>query len=363
MKSRLFLPGLLVLFVFCRVNVLAQNGGGSKDHPAPLWHFAVSGDSRNCGDVVMPGIAAGVLRDKADFYWHLGDFRVIYDFDQDFKQLATSGGKPLRIIDYYDIAWDEFIQNQIVPFGSLPIFLGIGNHETIYPKTRNDYIIQFADWLDRPELQLQRLKDNPRDHRLKTYYHWQRDGVDFINLDNATHDQFDDEQVRWFEAVLARAAADPDIKTIVVGMHAALPDSISFGHSMNEWAGGEQSGRRVYQDLLQAQNQNHKTVYVLASHSHYYMDGIFNTEKLRPIGVLPGWIIGTGGAIRAPLPANAGDAHSAKTMVYGYLLATVKADKSIAFEFRQINETDLPPDVPARFGADFVHGCFAGNAR
>ena len=54
------------------------------------WTFAVSGDSRNCGDVVMPAIAAGVHRDHAAFYWHLGDFRAINDFDQDYKQLATT---------------------------------------------------------------------------------------------------------------------------------------------------------------------------------------------------------------------------------------------------------------------------------
>jgi hypothetical protein len=39
------------------------------------WKFAVSGDSRNCGDIVMPAIAAGVLKSGAEFYWHLGDFR------------------------------------------------------------------------------------------------------------------------------------------------------------------------------------------------------------------------------------------------------------------------------------------------
>src|SRR5205807_7762818 len=38
------------------------------------WNFAVSGDSRNCGDVVMPAIAAGVLPGGAAFYWHLGEF-------------------------------------------------------------------------------------------------------------------------------------------------------------------------------------------------------------------------------------------------------------------------------------------------
>ena len=61
-------------------------------------------------------------------------------------------------------------------------------------------------------------------------------------------------------------------------MHEALPESISAGHSMNESPTGTESGRRVYADLLRAQNEAHKHVYVLASHSHYYMDGIFNTD-------------------------------------------------------------------------------------
>lgn len=37
------------------------------------WRFIVSGDSRNCGDVVMPTIAAHSSRYTPSFYWHLGD--------------------------------------------------------------------------------------------------------------------------------------------------------------------------------------------------------------------------------------------------------------------------------------------------
>src|ERR1051326_6776073 len=38
------------------------------------WRFIVSGDSRNCGDVVMPAIAADSLsKYQPSFYWHLGD--------------------------------------------------------------------------------------------------------------------------------------------------------------------------------------------------------------------------------------------------------------------------------------------------
>ena len=45
--------------------------------------FAVSGDSRNCGDVIMPLIAADAHKQGAQIYWHLGDLRAMYDIDQD----------------------------------------------------------------------------------------------------------------------------------------------------------------------------------------------------------------------------------------------------------------------------------------
>jgi len=31
----------------------------------------------------MPAIASGVLKSGANFYWHPGDFRAIFDFDDD----------------------------------------------------------------------------------------------------------------------------------------------------------------------------------------------------------------------------------------------------------------------------------------
>ena len=77
-------------------------GQSSKD-----WTFAVSGDSRNCGDVVMPEIAAGVLADKAQFYWHLGDFRAIYDFDQDILVDANGAPRKFSVNGYLDAAWPD----------------------------------------------------------------------------------------------------------------------------------------------------------------------------------------------------------------------------------------------------------------
>lgn len=45
---------------------------------------------------------------------------------------------------------------------------------------------------------------------------------------------FNDDQLKWFEDRLASDANSADVKTVVVGMHAALPDSISRDHRMNE---------------------------------------------------------------------------------------------------------------------------------
>jgi hypothetical protein len=333
--------------------------------PQQTWRFTVSGDSRNCGDVVMPAIARGAAANNAAFYWHLGDFRAIYRVDQDYWQLhKTPDPSAMNFSGYLSTAWRDFIENQLDPFNNIPVYLAFGNHELIPPKTRDQLIAQFADWLNAPSIREQRLKDNPQDHSVKGYYHWIKDGVDFITLDNASPDQFDAQQMQWVQGVLTRDAADSSVRAIIVGMHEALPESISQSHSMNQSPEGERSGRQVYQWLLDFKQKSNKPVYVLASHSHFYMDGIFNTEYWRTHGgVLPGWIIGTAGAERYPLPANAGDAKSAKTHVYGYLLATVSASKEdpVRFDFKELKESDVPAGVTSRFTPALVHTCWTGN--
>jgi hypothetical protein len=70
----------------------------------------------------------------------------------------------------------------------------------------------------------------------------------------------------------------------VVGMHRALPNSLACGHSMNgdpstsdaDNLKSLQSGRRAYEDLWEFRNSTQKHVYVLASHSHFYMQDIFD---------------------------------------------------------------------------------------
>ncbi|MGO9993102.1 MAG: hypothetical protein ACLPTF_11405 [Steroidobacteraceae bacterium] len=327
------------------------------------WNFAVSGDSRNCGDVVMPSIAAGARADHAVFYWHLGDLRVINDIDEDFRAQHPRASMG----DYLSSAWIDFERNQIEAFGAMPFFLGIGNHETVPPKTREEYLTTFANWLDAPPLREQRLMDDPHDHTLRSYYHWIRDGIDFISLDNATPDQFDAAQIAWLKRVLQSAVHDGLVRALVVGMHEALPESLARGHSMSDDRNMQATGLQVYAALLEVRKT--KPVYVLASHSHFVMENVFDTAYWHEHGgVLPGWIVGTAGAVRYALPPDAWRAKLAKTHVYGYLLATVSPpgadDKDpIRFAYKEVTEAAVPGEVAQRFGPELLHFCYQENAR
>lgn len=332
-----------------------------------VWRFAVAGDSRDCGDVVMPAIAHSALRHQVAFYWHLGDFRKMSEVDADMAQQYQNN---LRLQDYRRDAWGDFLAHQIAPFGLTPVYLGIGNHE-LYEngdasRSRSDYLAQFAYWTDAPALHSQRLDDDPAAQISKTYYHWKQGGVDLIYLDNADENGFDAPQLQWFERVLAKDVADPRVRAAVVGMHRALPNSLACGHSMNGNKGHERpdsitSGRQAYRDLLTWQRTSGKPVYILASHSHFFMERTFETPYWQSRGVLPGWIVGTAGAHRYPLPDDLPVGIAAKTFVSGYLLGTVHADGQIQFEFQELNESDVPAEVSARFGERFVHTCFAEN--
>jgi len=356
---------IMVLLALSSALLYSQTASPSaSQHSQPAtWNFALSGDSRNCGDVVMPAIAQGAKAAGAEFYWELGDFRALYDFDQDMQgELRDGKPRKLTITDYLNQAWDDFIRNQANAF-AMPVFLGIGNHELYGGKTRADYIAQFGDWISNDWVRKQRLADDPNDHRLKTYYHWRWRNVDFLSLDNASRDQFDPGQMRWFEATLAKIAASKETQAVVVGMHAALPDSLASGHSMSDYPEGEKSGRRVYSALLDLQKKTGKHVYIFASHSHFYMANVFNSEYWKSHGgVLPGWIVGTAGAERYALPEGAKLADAAQTDIYGFMVGTVAADGSIQFKFQEVQERDVPAAVSGRYREGLVHECFAGNS-
>jgi len=336
--------------------------------PQTTWNFVVAGDSRNCGDVVMPAIAAGASKDGAKFYWHLGDWRAIYTFDEDMVQAGVVAKKPpLQVQNYLLAAFQDAIDNQIKPFekAGIPVYPGIGNHETIWPMTRTAFVTAFHSFLDMPAIRNQRLKDDPYAFQapVQPYFHVVNDGIDFITLDNASCDMFDAQQMTWLTALLDRDAANPAIKTVVVGMHEALPDSRSCGHSMSNFPRGRDTGRRVYHLLLDLRDKYQKQVYVLASHSHFVMDNVYDTAYWRANGgVLTGWIVGTSGAVRYELPDGITPGPNVKTGVYGYLLGTVSPNGSIAFQFRELTPSDVPQDVIDKYSESFVKDfCFAGN--
>ena len=366
---------------FCWLTLAAPVDLAAQSEPAggPTWRFAVSGDSRNCGDIVMPAIAEGARRDGARFYWHLGDFRAGSHVDEDIAQRPEYKSRTLSEGEYLKLEWQDFIDNQLAPFGSIPVFLGIGNHENhghtrlngSFAENRADYVKTFHRWLDAEPIRQARQEDG--DSTIKPYYHWTDHGIDFVTLDNATDDQFDDEQMKWVHKVLAKDESDPKVHSIVLGMHKALPDSISYTHSMSEAMNvtSISSGREVYRELLKAQNDAHKHVYIIASHSHFFMDNTFNTSFWKGNGgVLPGWIVGTAGAQRYPLPEGWREADLAIQHVYGYLLGIVNpradegspADGTIRFEYKLLNKSDVPPAVEQRFSPNLVDFCFDQNA-
>ena len=348
----------------------AQRPGAATPHPRSTgtWTFAVSGDSRNCGNIVMPAIAADAKRHDAAFYWHLGDLRAIYKADEDFVAEQHLKKMLPSLNDYLFSAWSDFRQHQIAPFGTTPFFIGIGNHETIAPKTRTQFQIEFEPELDRAELHAQRehdLQATPPigDALPRTYYHWVQHGIDFINLDNASNDAFDARQLVWFERVIDADEKDPSIATVVVGMHESLPYSVSSSHSMCETASGRESGERVYEKLLDAQRQG-KRVYLLASHSHYFLSNIYDTPHWRERGkVLPGWVIGTAGAERYLLPEGTEQGGQAREHTYGYLLGEVNKHGEIAFTFHELDEAALQATRIADYTPETVTWCVQKNAR
>ena len=63
---------------------------------------------------------------------------------------------------------------------------------------------------------------------------------------------------------------------------------------------------------------------MLASHSHFVMNDAYNTACHKD-DVLPGWIMGSAGAVRYRLPADRALSTIDKTDIYAYLLGTVAA--------------------------------------
>lgn len=356
--------------VLAIVPLVALLAAAQTERPAALapdgsWRFIVSGDSRNCGDIVVPAIAAQSSLFTPSFYWHLGDLRAIYKIDEDIAFSRANEGSRMTCETYHRLTWQDFVTNQIGAFGNLPVYVGMGNHEVIQPKNEESFKREFADWLDQPTLRQQRERDK-EPAQPEPYYHWIQGGVDFIYLDNST-DCFSDQQMAWFRHRLAAAKTDANVKSVVVGMHEALPGSFSNSHSMGDKPDEPLSlktGSEVYAALMEFRKT--KPVYVLASHSHFFMENIYSTLELssKEGGPLPGWIVGTAGAERYPLPSpKPADPAKSKTDTYGYLLGTVSPAGKIQFSYQEISQADVPQFVWARYPANAVLWCFEHNSR
>jgi len=236
---------------------------------------------------------------------------------------------------------------------NLPFYLGIGNHELVKPRTRDDFRNEFKKWLTQPTIQNQRASDRANGIASTdgdTYFHFLWKGVDIIYLDNASiyDDQdpgFSEAELTWLDLVLKRDEADPQVKTIIVGMHAALPESISKEHAMDRNCPAFCAGKRAYNRLAATQSRG-KKVYVLASHSHYFEEYVYDTPEHNGHG-LRGWIIGTAGAEQYRPEIR-----------YGYLLVEVNSDGIIRASFERVYRDSLPkgPEAVARY-------CFEQNVR
>jgi hypothetical protein len=262
---------------------------------------------------------------------------------------------------YLDEAWDDFIARQADPFGATPVFLGIGNHELAAGRTRDEFRRKFQKWLTAGPIHLQRIQESQKrfySTEGDTYYHFVKNGVDFIYLDNADAASFSADQLIWLATVLANDAADPSIKTIVAGMHEALPYSKQRGHAMDASCQGLCSGEQAYDLLYRAQNfagppEARKHVYVFASHSHLFVEDAFNQPE-HAGQVLPGWIVGTAGAEQYR--------QETEGIQYGYALVAVHSDGTLDVSFREVTR-ESPPQATGPGAGPLMDFCFNQNKR
>ena len=199
----------------------------------------------------MPAIAAQSAQFAPTFYWHLGALRAIYKIDKNMAFAAAKNNQIKFLVARAErLARPDFITNQIASFGNVPFSVGIGNHEVLSPQT--------ADWLELPSLREQRLKDKELAQPEPTY-HWIQGGVDFIYLDNASN-SFSQPELTWLKHRLGGVETDSDVKSVVVGMHEALPDNIGNSHSMGDAGAGVEgrsSGEQTYEALENFRDHTH----------------------------------------------------------------------------------------------------------
>ena len=210
----------------------------------PSWRFAVSGDSRNCGDVVMPAIAAGVKQIRRRVLLAPRRFAPISAMrTKTFASSPSISPRPLTKTEYPGIAWDDFTQNQMAAFGDTPFYLGIGNHDTVAPEDHAAFVARFSEQLDLPNLRAQRLKDDPSDLAAE----------DVLPLDRArrglssiwttrTETSSSADQVAWLEKTLNRDLPILRFARLWWACTRRFPESLSSNHAMDDSKAAREAG-------------------------------------------------------------------------------------------------------------------------
>ena len=90
------------------------------------------------------------------------------------------------------------------------------------------------------------------------------------------------------------------------------------------------------------------------------MENIFDTPDWKG-KVLPGWIIGTAGAVRYTAAAGSTPAQNAQTDVYGYLTGTVTNAGMVSFAFHKLSLEDLGKAVGEKYPEPLIRWCYDEN--
>ena len=91
-------------------------------------------------------------------------------------------------------------------------------------------------------------------------------------------------------------------------------------------------------------------MYVFASHSHEFLENIYDTREHRG-QVLPGWVIGTAGAEQYR-----------GTIQYGYTRVEVLSDGTLTVRFREV-DAGTPPLASGPGARELTDFCFHVNKR
>ena len=232
--------------------------GGSGERPPPTIAMAVptghvryivGGDSRDDAAHVLPWAFREAKARGASAFLFLGDMELNPSFDAHFR-------------------------GELGELAKVPFYPVLGNHEVKLfgafsfgqVAAENDFRAHF---LGTPETPVKSSLDGKVVYSVNLPGH-----VHFVALDNVSQPGFGKDQLAWLRDDLARAANDPDVRHIFVGMHKPLANNGVTTHSMEEDGPSAVADSDEALDLF----RRARVELILASHVHefarFYQDGI-----------------------------------------------------------------------------------------